>query len=200
MTIRRADHRHRSVRGLPAAAFCVACLLVAPGASAQEFLEDAQMVDLRVSANSYRTDRLESGGGILSDGTPYSFRPWYDGDLADLRLTMFTPTSENFGVYWGFGTGESGEKYEIDPSLKVGFLATEPVGENALLSLSVSVVVGGYLREKTCTADYGAIGGIQAVNCRMAGSPMPPSETLSYLIDRPPGDQVQVTLRYRWLF
>ena len=190
----------RAARATRGAALCAVLALTATGGAAQEFLEDARLIDLRVSTQSDRVDRLQSGGGILSDGTPYSFRPWYDGDLGDLRLTMFTPTSENFGVYWGFGTGESGEKYEIEPSLKVGFLATERIGERSLLSLSVSDVVGGYLREKTCTADYGAIGGVQTVNCRMAGSVLPPSETLTYLVDEPPGDQVRVSLNYRYRF
>jgi len=79
-------------------------------------------------------------------------------------------------------------------------VAIEPITDNSQLSLSVSVVLGGYLREKTCTADYGAIGGVQTVNCRLADSPLPPAETLIYLLDEPLGDLVSVTLRYQLKF
>lgn len=113
---------------------------------------------------------------------------------------MLSPINSNSGMIWGFGTGESGAKYHIEPSLKIGFLATQPVGENGLLSLSVSTVAGGYFREGTCTADYGAIGGIQEVNCRMADSILPPAETLDYLVNQPPMDQASVSLRYRLRF
>ena len=101
---------------------------------------------------------------------------------------------------WGFGTGEGGAKYHIEPSLKFGFLATEPVGDGGLLSLSVTTVLGGYFREGSCTANYGAIGGVQEVNCRMAASVLRPSETLDYLVNTPPSDQVSVSLRYRLEF
>lgn len=188
-------------RGLRAALTVWLCLhSPIEGARAQPFLEDAQLVDARLSSLSYTADDLGKGYGNLAGGGTYSFERWYDNDFGDLRLTMLTPVNRNLGIFWGFGTGESGEKYQIDPSVKVGFLAIEPVGDNGTLSLSVSVVLGGYLREKSCTADYGAIGGLQAVNCRMADSVLPPSETLKYLLDEPPGDQVSVSLRYEVRF
>lgn len=167
---------------------------------AQTFLENAELVDVRLGQHSYLADDLSTGTGNLAGGGTYSFEPWYRGDFADLRLTMITPVNPNFGVFWGFGTGESGEKYQIDPSVKVGFLAVEPVSDNATLSLSMAVVVGGYLREEACTADYGAIGGVQRVNCRLADSILPPDETLKYLIDAPPSDQVTLSLRYELKF
>ena len=176
------------------------CLVWAGDANAQAFLEDAQLVDVRIGKSSYDVSSLAGGRGILSDGSEYTFRKWYEADFPDLRLTMITPISDTFGVYWGFGTGEGGEKYSIDPSIKVGFLATQPVGDNGILSLSVSVVIGGYLREESCTADYGAIGGVQSVNCRLADSVLPPSETLKYLLDERPGDQVSISMRYQWRF
>ena len=172
------------------------CLVWGLDAHAQAFLEDAQLVDVRIGKSSYDVSSLAGGRGILSDGSEYTFRKWYEADFPDLRLTMITPISDTFGVYWGFGTGESGEKYFIDPSVKVGFLATQPVGSNGLISLSVSFVLGGYLRERSCSADYGAIGGVQDVNCRLAGAAIPPKDTLDYLLNERPSDQVAVALRY----
>jgi hypothetical protein len=180
--------------------FVVHFLLMAGSCSAQWFLEDAQLVDVRVGSLSEEADALAVGSGLLSDGRTYSFDRWYSSTWEDLRFTFMTPVSKNLGIYWGFGTGERGEKFRIDPSIKLGLLAIEPITENSQLSLSVSVVIGGYLREKTCTADYGAIGGVQSVNCRLADSPLPPAETLKYLLDEPPGDQVSVRLRYQLEF
>ncbi len=168
--------------------------------AAQQFLEDAKLVDVSVGDLSQVADEMSYGTGLLSDGTTYSFDRYYSNDWVDLRFTWMTPLSKNFGVYWGFGTGERGEKYRIDPSLKLGFLATRPTSEHSLWSFSISTVVGGYLKEKSCIADYGAIGGVQEVNCRLASSILPPAETLKYLRNEPPGDQVSVTLRYQFSF
>ena len=167
---------------------------------AQWFLEEAHLVDVSVGSNSREVDTLARGRGLLSDGSEYSFERYYSSNWEDLRITMMTPLSRNFGVYWGFGTGESGDKYQIDPSVKVGFVTTDEVSENGLLSLSVSVVLGGYLREESCSADYGAIGGVQSVNCRLASSPLSPEDTLDYLLNEPPGDQISVSLRYQLRF
>lgn len=175
-------------------------LLAAERCNAQWFLEDARLVDVHVGELSDNVDALARDEGLLSDGTEYTFERWYRSNWVDLRFTFMTPISGNFGVYWGFGTGERGEKYEIDPSIKLGFVSIRPISENSYLSLSVSAVLGGYLQEKACTADYGAIGGVQTVNCRLADSPLPPSETLEYLLDEPPKDQVVVTLRYQLKF
>jgi hypothetical protein len=180
--------------------FVVHFVLMAGNCSAQWFLEDAELVDVRVGSLSDEVDALAKGSGLLSDGRTFSFDRWYSSTWVDLRFTFMTPVSKNLGIYWGFGTGERGEKFRIDPSIKLGFLAIEPITENSQLSLSVSVVIGGYLREKTCTADYGAIGGVQTVNCRLADSLLPPAETLNYLLDKRPGDRVSATLRYQLKF
>ena len=181
------------------ACFCL-CLLSSKPAGAQAFLEDMKLVGVGVNGLSSRAASFRRLTGGLSDGSRYSFSRYYSSNFQDLRFTMLSPVNSNFGIIWGFGTGESGAKYHIEPSLKIGFLTTQPVGDNGLLSISVSTVLGGYFREGTCTADYGAIGGIQEVNCRMADSILPPAETLDYLVNQPPMDQASVSLRYRLWF
>lgn len=173
---------------------------MAENCNAQQFLEEARLVDVRAGNLSGVVVKLASGRGLLSDGTEYSFDRWYSSNWFDLRFTLISPISENLGVYWGFGTGERGQKYQIDPSLTLGFIATAPITDNSFWSLSVRGVLGGLLKEKPCTADYGAIGGIQIVNCRMADSLLPPSETLEFLLNEPPDDQLSVTLRYQLNF
>ena len=185
--------------------FWLACLCaclnsVGPIQAQDAFLEEMELVDVGVGDLSSLADRFSRQTGGLSDGSRYSFSRYYNSEIKDWRFTMLSPVNSNFGILWGFGTGEGGAKYHIEPSLKFGFLAIEPIGDNGLLSLSVTTVMGGYFREDSCTADYGAIGGIQEVNCRMADSVMPPSETLDYLINKPPSDQLNVSLRYQIRF
>ena len=173
---------------------------VSPIQAQDAFLEEMKLVGVGVGNLSSLADRFSRQTGGLSDGSRYSFSRYYTSDFKDLRFTMLSPINPNFGILWGFGTGEGGAKYHIEPSLKFGFLASEPVGDDGLLSLSVTTVLGGYFREGSCTANYGAIGGVQEVNCRMADSILPPSETLDYLVNQAPGDQLSISLRYRLRF
>jgi len=55
---------------------------------------------------------------------------------------------------------------------------------------------GGGLKEGTCVADYGDIGGVQSVNCRLAASELPPQETLKHLFNQAPHDRVTLNFRY----
>ncbi|WP_170611180.1 hypothetical protein [Ruegeria arenilitoris] len=159
-------------------------------------------MNIEVGGLSSLARSMQNGSGGLSDGSRYSYDRYYSNyiPIPDLRFTMLSPINSDFGILWGFGTGESGDKYRIDPSLQIGFLYIETLGDNEWLSLLVSTRLFGYLREKSCTANYGAVGGIQTVNCRMADSLMAPSETLEYLENRAPQDQFTVSLRYQFRF
>jgi hypothetical protein len=169
---------------------------------AQTFFEEMQLVSIDVGGLSSLARSMQNGSGGLSDGSRYSFDRYYSTDIPipDVRFTMLSPITSDFGILWGFGTGESGDKYRIDPSFQIGFLYIEPLGDNEWLSLSVSTRLWGYFREKPCTANYGTVGGIQTVNCRMADSSMAPSETLDYLEERAPQDQFNISLRYQLRF
>lgn len=136
----------------------------------------------------------------MADGTPVQFRDWYSSSWNDLSFTLIKEINNNFGVYWGLSTGEYGQKYQIHPSLKVGFLFTNDLSRNNTISFSATTILGGYLREDTCIADFGEIGGIQTVNCRLATSILPPAETLQFLFNDPPSDQTELTFRIKWTF
>jgi hypothetical protein len=138
---------------------------------------------------------LGDGGYELSDGTWVSFRNWYDSDWVDFRVELLTQLSDNFGVLWGASTGEWGEKYTIEPSLRLGFVSQVQPRPNASLSLTVTTTIGGRLFERPCEADYGEIGGIQPVNCRLAASLLQPEETLQYLLNVDP-NRFNITLSY----
>jgi len=174
---------------------------VAGHATANPQQRNTHLVSLSASGGLSGVARqLGRGGYELSDGTPISFHRWYSSKWRNVDAVWMTQVTPGFGVFWGFGTGERGEKYEIEPSVKVGFLRIWDVSRNAVLSLSMTATLGGRFLENPCTANYGAIGGTQRVNCRLAASPLPPSETLKYLYRSPPQNQFAVRLRYKFEF
>ena len=179
---------------------CIGLLASAAGPAAPHWerphWEGTRLAEVGVSSNSDYVRSVSYGYGILRDATRVPFEPWYGGDaLPDLKFAFLTPVGPDVGFLWGFGTGDSGEKYWIEPSLKLGFIARRPLSEHAEIVGRMSFVIGGRLRERTCIADYGAIGGVQTVNCRLADSPLRPEDTLDFLFDRRPGDQVELSLR-----
>ena len=167
-------------------------LLATTQASAQDWLEDTTLANLNVGfghsamvqAVSFESYELE-GGGIQK------LYEWYSGNRRNLKAVFATSTGENSSLFWGFSTGEAGEKYKIAPSAIVGFKRVEAIGNNWTLSVSIMTTFGGYLKEYPCTAYY-TLGGLQEVNCRYAASPIPPEETLDLLWDEPPVSRLDV--------
>jgi hypothetical protein len=139
-------------------------------------------------------------GYELSGGGRMSFEAWYRVRVPDLRMNFLTELTPDLGLLWGVGTGEYGEKYRIGPSLRLGLLYTRTVGANGVFSVRLATRLGGRLREKACTADYGGIGGVQRVNCRLAAAPLAPGETLDYLWNERPGDRVEASVGLTFRF
>jgi hypothetical protein len=191
-------------RGCLSTAFCASILLMCisgDAAKGETFWERTQLVDVSYGGGLSGTARsLGRGGYELSDGTPVGLRDWYSSDWQDLSVTLITQVSDNFGIYWGFSTGERGEAYRIEPGARVGFILYEELSENSAISISATALLGGDLREDSCTADYGAIGGVQKVNCRLAASFLEPARTLDYLVRESPPDRIRVNLRYTFRF
>ena len=184
------------------AASLVAGLLLTSGPAAADVgLEDTFLTRVSLGSDLSGIPRDARGQGYeLSGGERVSFDDWYRVRSPDLRVDFLTELTPDFGLLWGFGTGERGEKYHVEPSLRVGFLYTAPVGETGTFSFSLTTRLGGRLRERACTADYGAIGGVQRVNCRLAATPLEPRETLQYLWDEAPGDRVEASVRLVFRF
>ncbi|MER8747868.1 hypothetical protein NKH57_01040 [Mesorhizobium sp. M1050] len=172
-------------------------LLSAYPAIAQEVT--TSLVDLHQgSPLSDRAHDLGGGGYELQDGSRISFNQWYHASWVDMHVELLTQITEDTGILWGFGTGEEGEKYRIEPSLKLGFLTQMHPGPNSTLSLSLTTTLGGKLTEKPCEANYGDLG-TYSVNCRLAASEMAPEETLKYLVNAKPESQ-HLWLNYRVTF
>lgn len=161
------------------------------------FIEATHLLELTQGTELSRLVSGVSGGGFESAaGSSVRFDKWYSSKWVDSRITFMTQVSANLGVLWGFSTGERGEKYTIDPALKLGFIYRHPVTRSSAFSFSASTILGGRLHEKSCVADYGQIGGVQEVNCRLAASTLQPSETLNYMFNQNAYNRNSVQLRY----
>jgi hypothetical protein len=160
-------------------------------ASSTHLVEIAQGSELSMLASSYRYGGFESAGGQW-----VGFDKWYRSKWTDTRVTWMTQVSPEFGMLWGFSTGEQAKKYSISPSLKLGVVYQTKAGSNASFSVRATSVIGGRMNEKTCTANYGDIGGIEQVNCRLAASEMTPAETLKQLTNALPPNRHNVWVRY----
>ncbi len=188
-----------TLRGMIAACL-LAVLLLVPPARAQDFYPANYFVDIHQGSElSDQAAELADGGYELSDGTWVSFAEWYHTDWQDIRFEMMTQFTPDFGLLWGGSTGERGEKYTIDPSISLGFVAQVRTGPSSALSMTFRTIFAGELTEKTCEADYGDIGGIQTVNCRLAASILAPEETLEYLVNADP-NRLHIALTYSVTF
>lgn len=145
---------------------------------------------------SPKVQQLAAGGYELASGGYVNFAKWYQPKNPDLQFDFLTQLTPGAGILWGFSTGEYGEKYTVQPSFKLGFILQHSFNENAGLSFSFSRLLGGNLKEKPCTADYGDIGGVQTVHCRFAAISLEPSATLKYLVNIPAPDRNRLSVRF----
>ncbi len=186
--------------GVAAAALLVAALM-APVASAQGTDGPTFLVDLHLGSPWSADVRAAARRGYqLADGTPQSMRGWYSSRWQSLEIGLMTQVSPRTGILWGMSTGEAGEKYVIAPGLSLGLIHQVPAGRRGVITLRAETRLGSGLRERTCTADYGEIGGVQQVNCRLAATPLPPEETLGYLMQRDGWDATTVSIGYQLSF
>ena len=166
-----------------AAAVLAACHCFTPAPA--DVADRTFLVDLRMgSVWDGDLSAAARGGYELTDGTPVSMRPWYSTTWRTMEVLFLTELGARTGILWGVSTGEQGEKYRIAPGLMLGLLHRVPVGRQSSITLRAETMLGGDLREGLCVADYGEIGGVQPVNCRLAASLLPPEETLDYLMRR----------------
>ena len=189
-------------RAVTLAAAAVGGLLGLSGAAtAAPSFGDTRVLEVRLgSQRSELMDTLRFGGYELADGTAISFENWYKTRMPELDFRFITPLGPNMGFTWGFSTGERGEKYTIDPALRIGLLYRIDLDRARWVTLSMTTVLGGNLREAPCTADFGAIGGVQSVNCRLAATPLPPQETLQYLIRQSGFRETRISISFTMQF
>ena len=174
------------------------------GADNGSFVDATYWIELRQGGEfSALASGYSMGGYESAHGEWIGFRRWYSRRYGwtNAHATWMTQITNNFGVIWGGSTGEWGEKYRIEPGIKIGFIyQLSSENKQSLFSIKASALWRGNLHESACVADYGAIGGTQEVNCRLAASALPPAATLSYLANKPPGNKIILMLHYRKKF
>lgn len=188
--------------------FGLMVLLCAPSAKATEvqavakyFFANTYLIDIGQGSQLSQVMRTSQTGGFeTANGNWISFKGWYSTNWTDSRLAMMTQLTPWLGFIWGASTGELGEKYTIDPSVKVGLVVRHDFAKNSSLSFKATTILGGSLREKSCIADYGEIGGQQKVNCRLAATPLAPNDTLQYLYNMKPLNSYFLSLQYSLSF
>lgn len=167
--------------------------LVALPADGQE--RSINLIDIHQgSPLSAEVEFLSWGSYELSDGTLQRFDAWYSTHWPELSATWLLQLDPDNGVLFGLDSGEAGEKYRIDPSIKLGIITQTHPRPNATLSLTASTILWGHLTEYPCTADYGELGTYE-VNCRLAASEISPEDTLTYLLNEDPS-RLSLTLTY----
>ena len=159
------------------------------------------LVELRQGGEfSRRMASMRLGGYETAQGQQVDFSRWYTTRWADTHVGWMTQIDPHWGLLWGFGTGEQAPKYRISPSLKLGLLFTTRPTRDSHFSFRWTATVGGHLQERACTADYGAIGGVQQVNCRLAASSLAPADTLQYLVRESSRERRTLSVEYRLQF
>lgn len=186
------------------AMFALALTLALPTPSHADsfnFLESTHLIEIsQGSTLSSLASGFTNMGFESAYGNRISFNKWYTTKWVDTRLTFLTQLSNEFGVIWGLSTGEQAEKYRIAPALKMGFLYSHQVSKQLSFSLSATTILGGRLKERSCVANYGDVGGVQEVNCRLAASTLAPAETLNHLINQGPENKNLIMLRLNSTF
>jgi hypothetical protein len=154
------------------------------------------------TALSRKVSQLRNQGYELSNGGAVVFNDWYSTHWQDLHLSWMTQLNRQWGLVWGFGTGERGAKYTIDPSVQLGFVFQQPLSRHTTLSVRATTRLGGRLREKPCMAVYTLQGydEPQPVNCRLAATQLAPEDTLPLLFNDSPLDRMRLHIRYMWVF
>ena len=161
------------------------------------FLDSTYVIEIvQDTSISLKARDLRIGGFETAQGSYMDFARWYSPAWYDTRVSWLTQLSPRFGVIWGISTGETAEKYTISPSLRLGFMYQAKPTKNSTLTFTATTTKGGNLTEKTCSADYGEIGGVQEVNCRLAATTLTPEETLAYLSYAKPSDTWQINFKY----
>lgn len=179
---------------VPAHAF-QALTVAEPGASTRLF-DVTVRSELSQKVRGFRDQSYELSAGGLAP-----LEDWYrPRSLPDTVFRFLTPFGPDNGLVWGFGTGERGQKYRIAPSLHLGWAHQTWITPRTRWGFQVSAQIGGRLRERTCTADYGEIGGLAAVNCRLAATEMPPEQTLALLANTGPERRLRLHLSFSHAF
>lgn len=165
-----------------------------------DFIQNTYFVDLH--HGGYNSKKAIGIGNVAfesSSGYIINLSKKYAPKWLDTEFGYITMLDKNHSIIWGFSTGQKAEKIVIAPSFRLGFVSNYEFNKHCSTSLKFTYIFGGDLKEKTCTATYGELGTYE-VNCRLAHTYLPPSETLKYLINDNPYNRTFIQLSYNYTF
>ena len=143
-------------------------LIPATAAWGQGLWERTSLLDLR--AGSVRSDRardLSAGRYALEDGTMVDLFDWYRPRVTNMNILFLTELEPSLALIWGISTGETGQKYRIDPGLWLGVFYRAELAENQVLTFAARTLLGGAMQERPCVAFYTILADIPQVACRL---------------------------------
>lgn len=179
----------------------VLSIQVSRPAAASDLFSDTFLIGVFQGSNRSTLGReLGDGGFELSTGEFFSLRDFYTPSIPQISILFLRQVSPTFGIIWGVGTPERAPKYEIEPTAYLGFLYQYELFDNAFLSVRGIYPFGGRLRELSCIGDFGEIGGVQEVNCRLAAGILPPSQTLDFLAQASGEFDASISIDFTWNF
>jgi hypothetical protein len=169
--------------------------------SESTFLSKTQLIGLSFDGHNSAIVRQAARQGFeLSTGKTADVARWYAPRFPNITAVFSTELGRGAALIWGGSLGEAGVKYTLSPSAVLGLSLRQSLGPRSAVHLQIYGQFGGALHETECIGDYGALGGLQKVNCRLAASVLPPDQTLGYLWNQPPSLQTTVKLTYMFRF
>ena len=176
-------------------------MLFAAAANSQDIGYNTFLIDVRMGSVRADLVKRETPSYLeFSQGRLFDLSKLYSPAYPDITMEFLTQINERFGVIWGVSTGEVADKFKIDPSFTLGFVHRVEIVKNLSFSTQVRFVLGGNLTESPCIGDYGAIGGLQTVNCRLAATALPPRDTLMYLFSEKGLNNTSISFRLEYYF
>ena len=113
----------------------VILMTAAFNANAFDFVESTFLVSIQQgSPLSNKAMSLSEGGFETSTGASVKFDKWYTSKFTDMKFDFMTKVTNEFGVLWGFSTGEKAPKYTIEPSVKLGAVYVHNLSKQATIS------------------------------------------------------------------
>ena len=130
-----------------------------------------------------------------STGPWQSMAPFYATHWREVTAKALLTLDANHGIVFGLTTGEEGEKYKIDPSIILGFIAQSHPRLNGTLTLQAGTSLFGHMTEYPCVGDFGAVGSDITVNCRLAADMVNTDDSLKFLVNEDPS-RLSLTVSY----
>ncbi len=178
--------------------------LAASGAGAQSLLVDrTALIDVHGGSSLDGTVWvLGTGSAPLDKGPPVNLRYFYTSRGQNVSATWLTELRPDFGITWGFQTGEQADKYHIKPAINLGIVMIHQLSVRSTLSFTATGVLGGWLQEGPCRGPFALEPekGIQPFDCHLGSSSLTPPETLKYLANVAPPGWLALGVRYTFRF